>query len=901
MQFKFRQKFERKAFNIVISIAISAILFFSLLFSTFGWTGKTVKAQNSEMDWQAAVNLSNSGSARKPVIVQGASGKLHALWEDAYAKFVYREFSDTWSNPVNLDLPFYGFKYKIISDQNGYIGVFWIDTTDNTLYYDSVKEDNMGLAENWSGETLLASGVAAFDIIVDENNQGNIIYARASDTADFPSGVYYRSSTGGINNWSASQLIYQSKYYRSFFVPRGSSAATISTNPIPMHVSITSGKQNNVNTLLIGWENPDIKKIFFSQSTDNGAGWSEPEEVFSPSQESNLITPLNLKNILLNDSTLQIWTLNEPGGNCSLVYRSRESQNGNWSAQQSLDSVFGGCVDELTWENLDSSEILFMSLRQNSLTLIAWDGLGWSMPQEQNELNQFFNPITYDLIQLDNLYTIVADQQLFLIARDQSASGDIWFSQRNLTVTDQWYGLSNNWKPLQVQTTSSGTINDIGSINGIDGNFHFILSTSSDGTKGSEIQVLTQSNNSIGAINVVLNSLSGRVKQIAYSPTADRNRVSILWQGGDFGQIYSAWVNLNQMDSSIGWSSPNLVQDQSSGTNPSVVALDSQRLIAIYSEPYDQQKGIYLLSSENGGEKWGTPALISNLSSLEDCPQIGQTSLAADKQFNLYISFFCETYPGGKGPLGLYGLRSTDSGNTWSKPVLITDQSVFWQKTLVGNDNTIHRIWKIINDSTSLWHSFSTDQGVTWTSPQNFALIEDKSGPTSAEIDRDNNLHVLQISYSQNGVPQILYFRWNGSEWVTLQNLYINTQDKGKISAITSAIDSQNQLQVGIALDTQKSDLEESLFLTTSYALNLEDQSDQTNQVASSITGIQETPTPQISITPTIVHEPTFEPGSINTSQKSGQPSYLSILIGILISSGFMIGAIIYMRKRNQD
>ncbi len=86
MQFKFRQKFERKAFNIVISIAISAILFFSLLFSTFGWTGKTVKAQNSEMDWQAAVNLSNSGSARKPVIVQGASGKLHALWEDAYAK-----------------------------------------------------------------------------------------------------------------------------------------------------------------------------------------------------------------------------------------------------------------------------------------------------------------------------------------------------------------------------------------------------------------------------------------------------------------------------------------------------------------------------------------------------------------------------------------------------------------------------------------------------------------------------------------------------------------------------------------------------------------------------------------------------------------------------------------------
>ncbi len=126
-------------FNRIIPNSIRIILISIFIFSMA--PSQTVFGQSGDGDWGSLVNISNSGATENPVLIKGNSGKLHALWQDEYARFVYRFFEDGWSPEFSLDLPFYGYGYKAIVDQTGLIYFFWIDETNNNLYFTRVNEE----------------------------------------------------------------------------------------------------------------------------------------------------------------------------------------------------------------------------------------------------------------------------------------------------------------------------------------------------------------------------------------------------------------------------------------------------------------------------------------------------------------------------------------------------------------------------------------------------------------------------------------------------------------------------------------------------------------------------------------------------------------------------------------
>ncbi len=107
---------------------------------------------------------------------------------------------------------------------------------------------------------------------------------------------------------------------------------------------------------------------------------------------------------------------------------------------------------------------------------------------------------------------------------------------------------------------------------------------------------------------------------------------------------------------------------------------------------------------------------------------LGQTIVACD---NFGISGDSTVYvlssvdPPGSDPLDVYFIRSTDRGVSWSSPVKINDDSLTgawqWFGTMsVAPNGRIDVVWLDTRDNpgtylSSLYYSFSTDNGITWS------------------------------------------------------------------------------------------------------------------------------------------------------------------------------------------
>lgn len=882
-----------KRLRLTSSSLIATLIILTIFFTGIG----DISAQSIPGDWQEPTNLSNSGSASDPQILTAPNGVVHTMWKDDYADLVYRRFDGTWSAPSDLDLPFARFDFRIVGNLSGDVIAVWIDSGDNNLYYSSVQEEAMSRTESWNAQTLLASGAVSFDIEVDVNNVAHLIYARGRDSSDNPAGIYYRNSPGSLANWSSSRLVYQSKYYRSLLPAPGNAAASFISNKL--NVRVSSGQTNAGPLTVLSWENPSLKKLFFTRSSDGGNNWEEPQEVSSPTQESALITPRDLMTIFLGNTSLQIWSLSEPGGNCGMVYRTNSDSNTDWSSPQSLEQVFGSCPDGLRWKNVDNKEIVFFIDKQNSVSLVAWNGTQWSQPQNENQINQFSNPITLDLITFSQLSTGLVNSTIYLVGKDEGGSGDIWVTSKQLEDTGQWYGNEASWSSPEVFSLDNPGVRNISFLDNAGKNFWFVVTgpTSNEGRSFLAVQNVLDSGPS--TFVTVLDNIDGGTHQMTAMTVPAVNRASFLWSGGRFGELYYAWVDLTQTSNPVGWSNPTQLQSRLSASSPDIINAGEQSLFAVFSSPVSSSASLFWISSQNGGETWSDPTAIPSIDDLsEQCPVIRNPQVIISNDTNIQVIFTCETFTQGSGSLGLYGVNSSSNGSEWSQASLISDLPVTWATLLVDSSNVVHRIYKVESGETSLFHSFSSDDGLTWSSPAKFALMEDPSGPTSAVLDSNRHIHVIQTSYTQSGAPELFYYRWTGSEWTTLDALDLNSVEPGRIQAITSGIARNNSLEVGMILNTRKSDLQKSMIITSKYTLGnseaVVNEDPITVSQPTAVVGGNEDVEP----TPTMVAEPTFVPGSLNSNPSSSSSSTGGIIVGILISAIFIVVSIFFIRRK---
>ena len=874
------------------------ILIVMILFSlNFGIKNST--AQSIDENWQEPINLSNSGGTDNPYLVKGNSGELHAIWEDDYANLVNRNYTDSWGQNFALDLAFSGQQYKIMADNNGLFYVFWINQTNNNLQYSGVSEGNFGNEGSWSSPATIASAVVAFDFDIDENNQVHLIYTRALDTPEIPTGIFYQRSLGGLSGWTDARLIYESKYYRSMIPPEGENGQIVSTISGLMHVNVNTKMVDGINTIILGWENPYLRRLFYDVSRDNGQTWGQPQEIISPSQELILITPSNLNTIFLTDQVFQIWEMKEPGGNCSLQYRISSNNGLDWTTQQSVDTIFGRCPDSLHWDILSSGELLFVAQNQNTVFLVVWNGSKWSLPQGQTALNQFINPATLDIIEFEKIYSVIFNDTLFLVGKDKSNSKDIFFTQKKLANIQDWYSDSSNWSPIQSTLIGQSPITGLSAIRGENGRFHFLLtSKNNEKINASNFQILSVSSSGSPILSNLQDNLEGLISSITTNTSPLGDRTIALWQGGKLGQIYNKWAFLDQIDNPVGWSSENQIQTTSTGQFPALASIKDNEFIGVYSNSFDNQKGLFFIKSEKDGENWSVPIQILDLNSIDNCPFIDQSSIAADELDNVYLLFECSTFPGGIGDLSLFSMQSTDLGTSWSEPTLVVEQPVTWNQVVQDNKNWIHRLWKIEDQNTSIWHSYSTDQGNNWSSPANLALLEEKSGPTTATSDAEGKIHLLQTYYAPDGISLVAYYIWDGVKWINSQLLDLRTAGYGIIYDIAAGVDSNNFMQVGIAFNTTVNNVDSGTLISANYPLSIENLPVENNPANPSPTENTITTTVVDNSSQDIVPMETVVPEELNKQPGKNSASFLSIIIGVGISFVFIVVILFFMRNK---
>jgi hypothetical protein len=881
---------------------VGLILFLSISISlAFG--SKVSHAQTIPESWQSPINLSNSGGTQNPLLLKGNSGELHAIWEDDYAKFVNRNFTDAWGQNFSLDLPFNGQRYQIVADNTGWFYVFWINGENNNLQYSGVAERNFGQSGSWLSAVTLATSVVSFDVDIDVNNQTHVIFTRALDTNDAPAGIYYTRTFGGVSGWTDARLIYQSKYFRSMLPPEGEANIGNLIADEAANVSVNTADLDGNISIYLGWENPALKRLFFDKSSDNGQTWQQPQEVITPSQDVIQVTPISLETAFLPGTILQFWKMSEPGGNCSLYYRTSANNGQDWTSQQSLDSTFGRCPDSLNWDYLNSEVILFIAQNQNTVFLVAWDGKNWSLPQAQPEINQFLNPVTFDIIEFDTISPAVYDDTLYIAGKDKSSSNDIFFTQKKLTDVTGWFSGSSGWSPIQTTEIGQGPLLALNAVGSANNQFNFLLTTNNyEKVNRSNLLALPLSASGSPSLATISDNLEGKADQLASAVGYGGARTAVLWRGGELGQIYSKWVFQDQFSNPVGWSIEKQLETTVTGQFPAITAKNHQDLYAIFSNSYSGQRGMLLVSSNDGGEKWSVPKLVSDFATIENCPFFNQSSIAADNGSNLYVLFQCSTFPGGTGAISLYAIQSSNSGDTWSTPTLVSDQPVTWNSVLFDGNETIHRIWKIEDSKTTIWHSYSKDQGLSWSSPSNVAIIEEQVGPSSAVTDTDGQLHFLQAAYLSNGLPTVTYFRWEGNKWANFQTINLESAGYGDITQLAAGIDLNGNLQAGIALNMHTNSANTSVLITASYPLTNENLAEtgaqgenvQPTALASAVT----TDTAATAPAATVAVAST-EPPPLNTQPTRSTPMFLSVGAGVLVSLGFIALILFKTRKNN--
>ena len=302
---------------------------------------------------------------------------------------------------------------------------------------------------------------------------------------------------------------------------------------------------------------------------------------------------------------------------------------------------------------------------------------------------------------------------------------------------------------FNLSLIGSSPITGMSAVRGENGKFHsLITSKNNEKINASNFQILSVSSSKSPILSNLQDNLEGLISSITSKTSPLGDRTVALWQGGKLGQIYSKWAFLDQIDNPVGWSSENQIQTSSTGQFPALASTKDNEFVGVFSNSFDNQKGLFFIKSEKGGENWSVPTQILDLDSLDNCPFLDQSSIAADHLDNIYLLFECSTFPGGIGDLSMFSMQSTDLGISWSEPSLVVEKPVTWNQIILDNENSIHRLWKIEDQETSIWHSYSSDQGNNWSAPTNLALLEEKSGPTSATSDADGKIHLLQTYYS---------------------------------------------------------------------------------------------------------------------------------------------------------
>jgi len=763
-------------------------------------------AQAQEGAWSVPVNVSHSGGTANPRLVALDSGDLIAVWDDAFASptasspvaGLARRIAGEWRSPALASLPFAGQPSQMIAGRVGFVHGFWIDRR-GSLRYASVPAVSYGDATRWQSTRLVATSVVAFDAVLDDSNRLHVIYLRVEDTDAAPAGVYYTRSTSGGQDWSFPIAVYPSTYYRRF-LDRPTDPSSIYSGDVQLpHVDVAVSQTGNAVQVLLGWDNPALKRVFLLRSLDAGASWGEIQEIEGPEITSPYSEPRQLRIIAGEDRLLLLWQVAEAGGSCTLVYSSSPDAGETWTPRRPVLDEASGCPDGFEFlGSFEDKDVFFLTL-QGQASLMAWDGTRWSLPQGQQALNYFVDEATYNFVEYGCRQAAMVEDHLYVVGCDQGIGGDVWVTERSLQDLQAWFDPAAGWAEDGFAALNPGEALSLAVVRDPQGGLRALWSqeNAADPTKiASDVFYANRDANGVSGPFLVLSDLPGRAAELT-AGLAAADRLTAIWGGGTNGELYQSWTSMVEAASAAGWSDPAVLEGfDPAGREPQLAVDAAGDYLLAYAVPLNERRGVYVATSSDQGQTWQTAGQAFDAVAA-GCDFVERPSLALDGAGNLHLSWTCSTLPGGVGPLAVYYARSVDGGETWSDPVRLIERPAQWNQLVAVGDGRIHLIWQEVHGlRTSTWHIESSDDGLQWSVPRFLSATESAVGPATAVADAAGELHLLQVFQEGAAGPVLEHSLWDGQRWSAQEGLGLRAEQVSEISALTATTSGRGLLGV---------------------------------------------------------------------------------------------------------
>jgi hypothetical protein len=393
-----------------------------------------------------------------------------------------------------------------------------------------------------------------------------------------------------------------------------------------------------------------------------------------------------------------------------------------------------------------------------------------------------------------------SENRVSVVGCDTGVGGDIWFTERQITSTEGWFAEEPVWSPPDLLV--EGEIEIIQPVLAADegDQIHAFWSQINPAVTDNLNEVIFYARQEAGGQwtepEEILRIPEESIRQPAAVVDSGGN-ILLVWTGTQSGKIYFSAAPSNQAVLPTAWSNPvALPSPQSLASSPDIHIAPDGTIFVVYAVPLNQDRGIYLVQSGDGGATWSNPTRVFDAVS-PGWAMVDRPRLAITQGTHLHIIWTEYSLPSGPGALALYYLRSEDLGASWSEPQQVISKPAPWSGIIGTEDGSLHRIWQEVGSGgITIWHDYSTDDGLTWTRISPVSLFNEKVSSSGLVVDQSGRLSLLQVVNRGGGSFDLQHWVWDGRAWTSEASLVLEKTVTTQVDLLGAALAPGGELAV---------------------------------------------------------------------------------------------------------